>query len=114
VYEEVPGEPNRLKITFYVYQNGAKSYISLSDAMINLETSKVGRLKNDCGIMYSYLIEQLGTDTIDLNSASYKFGKYEVYIEFNGAKVSDVRDYTITNDSIKITNSGGEQFYHEG
>jgi prepilin-type N-terminal cleavage/methylation domain-containing protein len=106
-------DDNKMKLTFYLSQDKTDSYINLSDTIINIGTSKEGKLDSACEVLYQYLVEYIGSDIIDLESSSYKFGTYEVYIEFNGAKVSDVRDYTITNDTLSVTNSDDEQMSQE-
>lgn len=46
-----------------------------------------------------------------LESGAFKRGKYIITIEFNGKQVSSVRKYSISNDSMKITNSGASEMY---
>ena len=108
VYEGDDGFKNRFKITFYLSLNRTDSYIDLSNAVINLDTPEEGSLKGDCKILYDYLVEHIGSDIIDLQSSEFKHGKYELYVTFNGAQVSQIRDYTLTNDSLTASNSGDE------
>jgi prepilin-type N-terminal cleavage/methylation domain-containing protein len=106
-------DDNKMKLTFYLSQNKTDSYVSLDDTIINLGTAEEGNLENTCKVLYQYLVEYIGSDIIDLESSSYKFGTYEIYIEFNGAKVSDIRDYTITNDTLSVTNSNDSYMSQE-
>jgi prepilin-type N-terminal cleavage/methylation domain-containing protein len=108
-FEEVKNyvyDDNKFKVNFQIEKIEAKPSVNLEQATINDTNIK---LKDECPIIYGYLVEQIDND-IELNSSNYNEGFYYVYIEFNGTKVSDVRDYVITNDNIIVTNSGDEYF----
>jgi prepilin-type N-terminal cleavage/methylation domain-containing protein len=97
---------NKLQVNFQLVSNAnGESYVDLSKATLNNSTLL---LKDKCPTLYGYLTEQID-EIINLDSASYKIGHYRVYITFNGTQVSDIRDYTITNDSIIVTNSGDSE-----
>lgn len=115
VFEEIKPlvyDKNKLKISFKLttLDGGHKAKVVLSDATLN-DSGEL--LKDKCEILYEYLTEYVG-QSISLDSASFKGGYYRIYITFNGTQVSEIRDYTITNDTVTVTNSGGEEMYqHE-
>jgi hypothetical protein len=99
-------DKNKFEIKFELTtQENKKSCIDFSKATINGNV-----LKDACPNVYNYLIEYIGT-TIKLDSANYKTGFYRVYITANGTQVSDIREYTITNDTIHVTNSGDSELH---
>jgi Tfp pilus assembly protein PilE len=109
-FEEVKNhvyDNNKFKVNFQIDKIDEKPSVKLEYATIN-NTSK--KLKDECPTIYEYLVEQVD-DNIELSSSNYNEGVYYVYITFNGTKVSDVRDYVITNDNIMVTNSGDKHFH---
>lgn len=99
-------DDNKLKIVCPVEMedDSVKAFVDINKITVNDTDEK---LKDKCPILHGYLLDYIGDD-ITLSSASFKSGKYEVMVEFNGTRVSDVREYTITNDTMNVTNSGSE------
>lgn len=97
-------DKNKIHLVFVVSKPGGEhdSFIKLKDTCINGTTTK---LEAVCPNLYKYLKDYVG-EKIILTAAGYKDGYYRVDIAFNGAKVSDIRDFVITNDSVLVTNSG--------
>lgn len=93
---------NKIVIKFPLSVENKTSYVKLEEAKVN-NTDEY--LKNKLPITYDYLINYLG-DQLELTSASYIHGYYEVVVEFNMTKVSDVRLPALSNDTIIITNTG--------
>lgn len=98
-------EKNKFTLVFPVEKVSGEKYSKayFSKATVN---GDYNLLSDKCPILYDYLLNYVGED-IELQSASYKTGTYSVTVEFNGTQVSSIRDYTINNDSMKITNTGG-------
>lgn len=99
-------DDNELNFVFPLHydQNSGKAMVIISQAELNgagISTTKT---------IYPYLKEFVG-DTIELTSSTYKHGEYRVTLEFNGVKISSVRDYSISNDDITVTNSGDKFMY---
>ena len=112
VFEDVSAyifNDKMLQIRFPVKTDPASgdTYVDMINSTINGDSLKV---KDECEILYEYLTDDVG-QKVALQSGSYKGGYYEVTIEFNGAKVSEIRDFTPTNDNVKITNTGDEFLY---
>ena len=99
-------DDNKLNFVFPLHydQNSGKSMIIISQAKLN------GDDLNKTKAIYPHLKEFIG-DTIELTSSTYKHGEYKVTLEFDGVKLSSVRDYSISNDTISISNSGDEYMY---
>jgi prepilin-type N-terminal cleavage/methylation domain-containing protein len=112
-FEEVKAhvhDENKFTVKFPVCINDSQTIVSIQDAVVSNTGNK---LKDQCDIIYEYLVEYVGTE-IELESSNYKDGFYEIYITFNGTKVSDVRDYVINNDNVLVSNSGDEYFTDGG
>lgn len=103
---------NKMHLVFSVNENEdtKKGEILLSETKLN---GNALRLETSCPTLYKYLVEYIG-DEIHLTSSTYRRGTYIVNVTFNGTLVSGVRDYTLANDNVIITNSDDEYLYqHE-
>jgi len=98
-------DDNKIMLTFKAEIDPVEGDSSVKLDLTTLNDDDTKLLKNECPVVYAYLTEYI-ENPIPLISGSYKTGEYDVTIEFSGAKVSDIRDYAIANDDIKITNSG--------
>ena len=102
VYDEC-----KLDITVPIKMDaGGKAYADVTEAELN----DLDALDFRCPVTSEYLLEMVG-ERIDLLSGEFKRGSYTVHVEFNGAKVSDIRDFVISNDVILVSNSGSEDMY---
>lgn len=112
---------NKLVLNFAVQKEGDNSCLFIDDGgttMTKIGTGANTPLYTKCPILYGYLCEYFDGDEnnpgkIPLTSANYKEGTYVVTIEFNAAQISANRPGSISNDSLSITNSGGENLYRQ-
>lgn len=112
---------NKLVLNFAVQKEGDNGCLFIDDGgttMTKIGTGANTPLYTKCPILYSYLCEYFDGDEnnpgkIPLTSANYKEGTYVVTIEFNAAQISANRPGSISNDSLSITNSGGENLYRQ-
>lgn len=110
---------NKLVLNFTVTKDGDHGCLFIDDSgatMTKIGTGANTPLYIKCPILYGYLCEYFDGDAdspgkIQLTSANYKEGTYIVTVEFNAAQISANRPASISNDSISITNSGGENLY---
>lgn len=112
---------NTLILNFIVQKDGDNGCLFIDDSgttMTKIGTGATMPLYAKCPLLYTYLCEYFdGTETepgkIPLTSANYKEGTYVVKVEFNAAQISENRPSSISNDSVFITNSGGESLYRK-
>jgi prepilin-type N-terminal cleavage/methylation domain-containing protein len=106
---------NKLVLVCPIYfgSDVSKPVMRLSDATITYEDDTRGEVQIKTSPqteeIYAKLVNHIGKDeTIQLDSMFFAKGEYRVYIEFNYTQVAANRNKSITNDNIKITNSGME------
>lgn len=112
---------NALVLNFAVQKDGDNGCLFIDDSgatMTKIGTSAAIPMYSKCPLLYTYLCEYFDGNESDpgkipLTSANYKEGTYVVRIEFNAAQISENRPSSISNDSITITNSGGENLYRK-
>ena len=95
--------------------DATKPVVLLSDAKFIYEDPQRGEVQIATSQrtqgMYLELVNHIGKEEmIQLDSPFFAKGEYRVYIEFNYTQVASNRNKSITNDNIKITNSGMELF----
>ena len=93
-------EDNTIYITLVCKNVSSKGIIKMKDTYINQDKTKL--LSVECPNLYEDLCDSVGEE-INLQYSGYRNGYYEIKCEFDGNRVSDVRNYTISNDSVKIT-----------
>ena len=104
VVDGADGNKNTLTLHFPLGYDSSLNVctIEMDDATVNSQTDL---LSDKSTILTNYLIEYVGK-TIELDFPAYRSGEYVVTVVFNGNKVSSVREYTLSNDNITVTNSG--------
>lgn len=123
ILEAPTGETNKsiLTLNFKVAKSGDDSYLFIDKFGKTASMIKKAQslsLYDSCPTLYRYLVEYFDGDDanpgkIKLTSANYREGLYVVTIEFNTAKISENRPAAISNDSVTITNSGGDLIYRK-
>lgn len=103
VSETEPDKKDTVTFEFVPEKVGSKYVVKIGNGTVNGEAAS--KIQTVCPKLFNYFTES-ENDEIKLENDDFKEnGKYTVTITFNATKVSAVRDYSISNDAVSVTNA---------